>query len=224
MDEFSHLGYVIWFGLIEIIAKENKNNLTGKVSISPTYLGRKFRTSPTKVRQVLDFCRTNDRLLFNTDGKKWEIDFPKILEIKDNYIKDLQVSCKKLSIDIDIEKDIEKDIENTSSVEVEKKRSTSTAMKWPENGDVISKNLKDFLLKQSYFKDDYQSQLMHYEWWDNLSTIINGIDIKWLDVEFAKMRKWIIDNPKRSPTIRGFRKFVGSWLERGYEKERKFKT
>ena len=113
--------------------------------------------------------------------------------------------------------------ENTSSVEVEKKRSTSTAMEWPENGDIISKNLKDFLLKQSYFKDNYQSQLMHYEWWDNLSVVINGIDIKWLDVEFAKMRKWIIDNPKRSPTIKGFRKFVGGWLERGYEKERKFK-
>lgn len=113
--------------------------------------------------------------------------------------------------------------ENTYSVEVEKKHSTSTATEWPEN-DLIAKNLKDFLLKQTYFKDKYQQQLLHYEWWDNLSTVINGIDIKWIDIEFAKMRKWIIDNPKRTPTVKGFRKFVGGWLERGYEKERRFKT
>jgi len=141
LDEYSHLGYVIWFGLIEIIAKENGTNVTGKVNISPEYLRRKLRTSQKKLRKVLDFCQANDRLkvnycpttvgqlsgnspttvgqlsgncltsvgqlsgncltsvglLSNTLQKKWEIYFPKIMEIKDNYMKDLQVARKKPS-------------------------------------------------------------------------------------------------------------------------------
>lgn len=116
MDEFSHLGYAVWFGLIEIIAKENGSELTGSITISPAFLGRKLRTTPTKVRQVLDFCQTNARLSSDLSGKKWEIHFPKIAKIKDNYTKDLQESCKKLSIEKEKEKEKKKkkkDLKNT---------------------------------------------------------------------------------------------------------------
>jgi hypothetical protein len=88
MDEFGHTGYVVWFGLIEIIAKESGNNLTGKLDISPTYLRRKLRTSQTKLRQVFTFCQTFDKVSFT---------FSEMLELKDNYTKDLQGTGKKLS-------------------------------------------------------------------------------------------------------------------------------
>lgn len=111
MDRFSHLGYAVWFGLIEVIAKENKNSITGNLSISPTYLRRKLRTSPTKLREVFDFCQTNGKLLVNFSKEKWEFNFPKIAEIKDNYTKDLQASRKKLSIEVEVEeeKEVEED-------------------------------------------------------------------------------------------------------------------
>ncbi len=40
MDNFGHLGYVVWFGLLETIAKENGYTLTGNLVVSPTYLRR----------------------------------------------------------------------------------------------------------------------------------------------------------------------------------------
>lgn len=97
MDEFSHLGYAVWFGLIEIIAKENGNNITGKLSISPTYLRRKLRTSQTKLREVFEYCQSNLRLSVTFSANKWDFDFPKIAQIKDNYTKDLQGAGKKPS-------------------------------------------------------------------------------------------------------------------------------
>ena len=97
MDNFSHAGYVAWFGLIEIICKENGNKLTGKLEISPTYLKRKLRISSAKLRQIFNFCSTEGKLLFDFSQEKWSFDFPKVAEIKDNYIKDLQVTSKKLS-------------------------------------------------------------------------------------------------------------------------------
>lgn len=112
MDEFGHVGYVAFFGLIEIIAKENGHQITGKLDISPAVLRRKLRTTQTKLRHIFDFCSTNARLSFDSSGKRWSFDFPKMLEIKDNYTKDLQVTGKKPSnhkeVDVEEEVDVDK--------------------------------------------------------------------------------------------------------------------
>jgi hypothetical protein len=114
MDEFEHQGYVAWFGLIEIVSKENGKNLTGKLSISPQYLRRKFRVSPSKLRQIYHYCATFGKLSVNFSEKKWEFDFPKVLELKDNYTKDLQVTGKKPSKQTETETETEKEKENRS--------------------------------------------------------------------------------------------------------------
>ena len=111
MDEFGHFGYAVWFGLIEIIAKENGNTITGKLSISPTYLRRKLRTTLTKLRQVFDYCQTNARLTVNYSEKEWDFDFPKMAQIKDNYTKDLQETGKKPSNHKEVEEEKEKEEE-----------------------------------------------------------------------------------------------------------------
>lgn len=119
MDKYSHAGYVAWFGLIEIICKENGNQLTGKLEISPSYLKRKLRISTTKLRQIFDFCQTNNKLLFDFSKEKWNFDFPKVAEIKDNYTKDLQVASKKPS------NHKEEEVEAEAKVEEEKKKKPS---------------------------------------------------------------------------------------------------
>jgi hypothetical protein len=53
MDRFGHQGYVAYFGLIEIISKENGYELTGKLNIHPTYLKRKLRISKKKTSRNL---------------------------------------------------------------------------------------------------------------------------------------------------------------------------
>jgi len=90
-------------------------------------------------------------------------------------------------------------------------------VEWPEQ----ELWLKDFLEKQNYLNGDYKSQLLVYEWWDQVSVAVNGIDEALLEREFAKMAAWISENPNRKPTAKGIRKFVRGWLERAYEKERK---
>ena len=107
MDRFGHLGYVAWFGLIEIISKESGNKVTGKLTINPAYLRRKLRTSRPKLRELFDFCQTFGKVSVTFSLEKWEFDFPKILEIKDNYTKDLQATGKKLSKHKEVEVEVE---------------------------------------------------------------------------------------------------------------------
>ena len=109
LDEFGHLGYVAYFGLVEVIAKENGHEVTGKLSVSPVYLRRKLRTSQTKLREVYEYCQTNDRFLVNFSEKEWHFDFPKIAKIKDNYTKDLQASGKKPSKQKEVDKEVDKE-------------------------------------------------------------------------------------------------------------------
>jgi len=122
MDNFSHAGYVAWFGLIEIICKENGHNVTGKLEISPIYLKRKLRISTAKLEQIFNFCSgkvqqnpdkspTKPKLLFNKTKEKWSFEFPKIAELKDNYTKDLQASSKKLSHHKEVEEEVEEEEE-----------------------------------------------------------------------------------------------------------------
>ena len=111
IDKFGATGYLAYFGIIEIICKENGKDLTGKLKISPTYLRRKLRTSQVKLRQVYDFCQTFTKLSVNFCDNFWEFHFPKIAEIKDNYTKDLQVTGKKPSNQKEEEKEKEEDKE-----------------------------------------------------------------------------------------------------------------
>ena len=120
IDEFGPSGYLAWFGLLEIIAKENGNKLTGKLDVKPQYLKRKLRISVNKLKQIYEFCSeevkenlnknsTKPKLLFNFQKEKWNFDCPKLLELKDNYLKDLQASGKKPSKHKEVEVEAEKE-------------------------------------------------------------------------------------------------------------------
>ena len=66
---------------------------------------------------------------------------------------------------------------------------------------------------------------LNYEWWCRLSSIIKGLpDEAWFAKEFAKIQLWLEENPKRCPTPRGVSRFIRGWLERAYEKERRYGT
>jgi hypothetical protein len=104
MDNYSHAGYVAWFGLIEIICKENKYNVTGDLEISPIYLKRKLRISTAKLEQIFGFCQTKGKLLFNISKEKWVFKFAKVAELKDNYTKNLQATGKKVSLEVEVDK------------------------------------------------------------------------------------------------------------------------
>ena len=96
LDIYRSDGYLAYFGLIEIIAKENKDEITGKLRIKPIYLKRKTRISKNKLLNIYRFCEENDKLSIvvsnsidtNFGGKQveyWDFYLEKMLKIRDNH-------------------------------------------------------------------------------------------------------------------------------------------
>lgn len=111
LDKFEAQGYLAFYGLRESIASEVGSDPLKKVSFSPSFLRRKLRISSSKLEQIFRFCITNGELLGNFSKEKWEFQDCKLLELKDNYSKDLQGSCKKLAHHKEVEVEEEVDIE-----------------------------------------------------------------------------------------------------------------
>ena len=210
--EFGANGYLVYFGIIEIIAKENKNNLTGKLTVSPTFLKQKLHISSGKLQEIFRFCSGKGKLIFNFSQENFNFDFPKIAEIKDNYSKDLQGACKKLSNHKEVEVE----------VEVEKNKHISSELKKPQPSEWPKDDfwLQEFIKQQTFLP--YQGLLDH-KWWEAVSNIFpNGLNPKDMNIEFSKMQTWLIENRSRQPTQKGVKRFVRTWLERAYEKERRY--
>ena len=69
---------------------------------------------------------------------------------------------------------------------------------------------------------DHQQALLNPAFWERTSIACGGIDLALLQTEFAKMGNWLADHKGRQPTPKGFPRFVAGWLERAYEKERRY--
>ena len=102
--EFGGNGYLIYVGIVSLICKENKTELTGKATFSGRYLKQKLHISQRKVEEILKFCEGKGKLFLNISQensnisqKNFHFNFPKILEIKDNHSTNLQVTCKSLA-------------------------------------------------------------------------------------------------------------------------------
>lgn len=111
--EFGAEGYLVFFGVISLICRENKKNVTGKAEFSARFLKQKLHISPTKVRLILDFCQTKGKLFFTFSAEKFNFCFPKILEIKDDYSRKSGHSPDKVhaKTEVEVEVDIEVDKE-----------------------------------------------------------------------------------------------------------------
>ena len=115
IDKFGPVGYLAYFGIIEIICKENGVELSGKLDVNPTYLRRKLRTSQGKLRLIYAFCQGLGKLSVSFSEEKWSFYFPKIAKIKDNYTKDLQGTNKEPFNYKEKEKEKEEDKEYSQS-------------------------------------------------------------------------------------------------------------
>lgn len=109
IDEFSGNGYLAWFGLIELIGEDNGHILTGKLEVKPSFLKRKLHISTSKLEVIYRFCEGKGKVSLNFSEVYWKFSMPKIVEIKDNYTKDLQETCNTLSNHKEGEKEGEKE-------------------------------------------------------------------------------------------------------------------
>ena len=102
--KFGAPGYLAYFGTVSLICRENKAyEITGKASFSERYLKQKLHISSTKLQQIFGFCQGKGELFFNFHEKNFEFDFPKVMEIKDNYTKNLQATSNKVSLEVEVE-------------------------------------------------------------------------------------------------------------------------
>ncbi len=150
LDKFSHRGYIAYFGLIEVISKESGTNLTGKLSICPAYLSRKLRIRRVTLALIYDYCATLGKLSFDNHTEEWCFDMPKMLKLKDNYTRDLEVSTKRPSKHKEVEVEEEKD--------KEKKKPTKKKVFVPPSSKEV-----EVYAKEIGFKIDGESFLAYYE-------------------------------------------------------------
>ena len=183
IDEFGHAGYVAWFGLIEIICKENGTKITGQLSINPKYLERKLRLRCSTLARLFLRCSSIGKLSVDFQKDLWIFQFNKILDIKDNYTKDLQASCKKLSNykEVDVEEEAEADKEeekNKDIVSPAKPSKPSRKPKLPDDLWIIS------LSKNEAYKDiDIKKELNKcIAWFENKGiTVSRQRFLNWLN-------------------------------------------
>jgi len=60
---------------------------------------RKLHLRAATLAQVYHYCDTMGKLSFTNTPKEWNFEFPKLLELQDNYSRNLQATYKELASD-----------------------------------------------------------------------------------------------------------------------------
>jgi len=89
MSHFKANGYLVFFGTLEIMAREFSIKSPGKVELSLNYLSRKLRLSVKVCLKILNFCSENDRIHYELNGEKIVLFCPKLRDLCDEYTRSL---------------------------------------------------------------------------------------------------------------------------------------
>lgn len=102
-------GYLVYYGVLKMVCKEAQyDKVDGELIIEGRLIKQKLHVSLRKVEEILEFCSTKGKVFFNKTSTKpqqksnktevlFNLRIPNILELKDNYTKDLQVTGKLLA-------------------------------------------------------------------------------------------------------------------------------
>ena len=117
LDEFGSDGYLVFFGILEIISREFDIKTPGKVEVSHNYLRRKLRLSWHKVSTILNFCEKKDRFFVTDNKRRIVINCPKYKDMLDDWTSrklrsDSEVTPEILNDDVD--KDVDRDKDNNT--------------------------------------------------------------------------------------------------------------
>ncbi len=201
--EFKADGYLVYFGTISLICKENKyDNVTGKATFRGRFLKEKFHVSVTKLQQIYDFCQTKGKLSFNFHEKNFDFDFPKILEIKDSHSKGFQVTSKSLppkKKKEEVEVEADKHTSKSNPVSVEKsgdKKNKKKKYNFTEWDMQFANKIYDWTKEEFYF-----AKPPNFEEWANSVRMTREIDKRSEDdLHFAL--RWAFENDFWKANIR----------------------
>ena len=208
-DLHGHQAGFIWLEILSI-ADRNKGLVGHDPEQLRNQLASKCRTSRIKAGLVLDWCRVKGWLT-SDDGLR----VAKFAEY--HKTRGTKVAPSYPSEPSEPNLTIIKNHKNDSFREIEKKQSISrTPAPFPDDW----KWLLDFV--NSHVDIVPKESFLDFRWWDSASYGCGGLDEQFLTVEYNKMARWLMENPRRRPTPRGWRRFVAGWLERANDKERRF--
>jgi len=121
MDEFGSDGYVVFFGILEIISREFDIKSPGEVIVSRNYIRRKVRLSWHKCSTILKFCEKNNRIFVSENSRNVTLKCPKFQEMMDDWTKrklssHSVVTPEILKTDRDIEEDKDVDVDRDKEI------------------------------------------------------------------------------------------------------------
>jgi hypothetical protein len=231
IDEFGAQGYLAWFGLLELVAAENGSKLTGRASFSPKFLKRKLRISTKKLEMIYSFCSEKPReklefsstkvqQKFNKRSTKvqlssdfykvlWNFYIPKMLNLKDNYQKDLQATSKQLAYHKEEEKEEEEEKDSLILDEMESRENYQPPKNdYPHVKDKINPKSEFFKSRLSQARLLYERTIEQV--WPNdpskehtIEVLAKFVDPMWWDdieVSVKKYPKFLAENPKITKT------------------------
>lgn len=119
IDQFGGDGYLVFFGTLEVMAREFDMFSPGTCSISVRFLTKKLQLSAKKTLKILNFCDKNNRILIARAGDRITLNCPKLKDLCDEFTKkklgrlsgvtpELLRSYSGTDLDLDLDLDKEK--------------------------------------------------------------------------------------------------------------------
>jgi len=142
MEKFGSDGYVVFFGILEILSREFDANNPGFCRVSVKFLSKKLQISVKKISKILCFFEKNGRFSHTFIGDEIEISCHKLSELCDEWTQRKLGSCsgvtrKILKHEVEVEVEVEVDKEYIPPLPPKPKPKKSTQPSPPAEKDVV---------------------------------------------------------------------------------------
>jgi len=190
MDHFGIAGYGVFFGILEIYAREFKPDSEWKLRVPLGFVARKLRISSTKLKQMLNFFT---KWQINYDDNLLEIYIPKFTELLDDWTS--RHTAKLRSYSVVAPKKLHAEEEEEEEEEKEKEKEKKSAQK------CAAPSPKQKYLDSVFLTENEYARLKETMGQKNLDELIEQLDYS-ITVKSGKYKD--------------HNKTLHNWFKRGY--------
>ena len=117
IERFGSDGYLVFFGTLEVMAKEFDAESPGSCRISVKHLRKKLQISRRKLTEILRFFEEKRRIFSVFDDTHIELSCPKLKGLSDTYTSKTFKQCSNNVRPIEVEEELEVEKEEIEEVE-----------------------------------------------------------------------------------------------------------
>lgn len=159
-ERFGMWGVGCYWTLLEMVAEQMKvNNPKPLAVFNISILCSLFECKRNKLVSFLKHLRNQTGINVKQNGNIIEIEIPKLLQIKDNYLSDLEEASKKTgSIEVEEDVDVHKEEETATAIATIKDLDSFLLQQWGRDGNQpysVKTQLIDLARKHGFEKLDY---------------------------------------------------------------------